>query len=95
MRVLAGGTGKFRAYLSNREFKSSLGNLLRPCLKAKAKAKAKFKKKKSQRDNHNPARKGISATVLRSTSVAVCTPNPNTHKNIPLFLKWGDAAQFT
>lgn len=46
MRVLAGGTGKFRAYLSHREFKSSLGNLLRPCLKAKAKAKAKFKKKK-------------------------------------------------
>lgn len=39
MRVLAGGTGKFRAYLSHRKFKGSLGNLLRPWLKAKARKK--------------------------------------------------------
>lgn len=91
MRVLAGGTGKFRAYLSHREFKGSLGNLLRPWLKAKA------RKKKSQRENHNPARKGISATVLRSLYWC-CSVYPvpqHTQINIPLFLKWGDAAQFT
>lgn len=71
------------------------GQFIETLSQSKSKSKSKIKKKKSQRDNHNPDRKGISATVLRSTSVAVCTPNPNTHINIPLFLKWGDAAQFT